>query len=176
MVSLSFPHADFHEVCRNVIIFETPIPLSNLGEISLTVTGKAKPTSRYQLTQFTLPYKTTLKGCICHLLNTRKELSPAKQREEATATTKELHTFRWTTQSSHFPVMIQGLGSQPAQSTAVETGGLCGNNEKIKDSKSFSLVLRPTGNFPIRKPDFSHEQNQMGEVKRLILRITSILC
>lgn len=61
--------------------------------------------------QFTLPYKTTLKGRICHLLNTRKELSPAKHREETTATTEELHTFRWASQSSHFPVMIQGLGS-----------------------------------------------------------------
>jgi len=64
-------------------------------EIGLTVTGKAKPRSRYQQTQFTLPYKTTLKGCICLLLNTSKELSTAKQREETTATTKDLHTFCW---------------------------------------------------------------------------------
>lgn len=149
-VSLSFPHADFHEVCRNIIIFETPIPPSNLMEISLTVTGKARPTSRYQQTQFTLPQKTTLKGCICHLLNTRKELSLAKQKGETTATTKELCTFRCTIQNSHFPIMIQELGSQPAQSTAPETN----NNEKIKDSKYFSLVIRPIENFTIGKPDF----------------------
>lgn len=121
-------------------------------EISLTVTGKAKLTSSYQQRQFTLPYKTTLKARICHLLNTRKELSPAKQREETTATTKELHTFCWTAQSSHFPVMIQGLGSQP-NSTAAETGGSCGNNRKIKDSKSFSSVISPVENFPIGKAD-----------------------
>lgn len=45
-VSLSFPHADFREVSRNIIISETPTALSNLVEISLAVTGKAKPTSR----------------------------------------------------------------------------------------------------------------------------------
>lgn len=113
-------------------------------EISLTVTGKTKQIGRYQQTQLTHPYKTTLKRPFCHLLNTRKEHNTGKQREETTATTKELHTYSWNNHSSHFPEMIQVSGSWPAQRTAAETEEYisCGNNRSIKDWKSFSWILK----------------------------------
>lgn len=172
-VSFSFPHDDFPEVCRSVIIFETLIRLSSLVEISLTVTGRAKQTGRYQQKQFTHPYKTTPKQRICHWLNTRKELSPAKQREETTATTDVLHTLHWTAQSIHFPEMIQGLGSQPAQSTAAEM-----EEDHVVIVKTLKTQCPSAGSLGQTWKTwlFFSWIGQMVEVKCLILGITILNC